>query len=62
MSVIRCYQIACRAILTNTNRRQAQEMALEGMLEWAALHRKFSISVFMYVTSVGTVPTEIQIA
>jgi len=31
--VIRCYQIAQRAILTNTNKRQAQEMALEGMLE-----------------------------
>jgi len=53
---------AWRAILTDTNRRRVQEMALEGMLEWVVLHRKFSTSVFTYFISVHTVPTEVQIA
>ena len=61
MLVIRCYQIAWRAILTNTNKRWTQEMALEGMLECVVLHRKFGTSVSMYVMSVDRVPTEIQI-
>jgi len=60
--VIRCYQIAWRAILTNTNKRQTQEMALEGMLEWVVLHRRFNTSVFMYSIPVQTVPIEIQTA
>jgi hypothetical protein len=51
MLVIRYYQRAWRAILTNTNRRWAQEMALEGLLDWVVLHSKYSISVFMYIIS-----------